>query len=332
MKATRVFQLTALALVVVAAGAGRLVALSTSTTNAMREGASARARYRRQSAAAQALLESGECPRSACTQLLPGVAVTEGRRRRCRRRSTRRCVSEAHRRNNQYAWEGGFFLLALGGVHRRDCARAARRGAGARGAGQLPRARLAPVQDATRQPAALARDHGAARAVGRAARARSSSACWRIWRAWRRWSRRSSRACASSADGWICKSRAAGAARGGGARRRRSSRSARARSASRSASDIAAGLYVLTDPLALDVVVRNVLENALAAVQPVGGGSIALARPRRERRGRARGARQRRGLWPGRRRAAIREVHARCIRAAAAATTAPASGCSSCGA
>ena len=38
--------------------------------------------------------------------------------------------------------------------------------------------------------------------------------------------------------------------------------------------DIARGLYVLTDPLALDVVVRNLLENAIAAITPVGGGSI----------------------------------------------------------
>jgi signal transduction histidine kinase len=33
----------------------------------------------------------------------------------------------------------------------------------------------------------------------------------------------------------------------------------------------------VSDPLALDVVVRNILENALAAVTPLGGGSIALS-------------------------------------------------------
>jgi two-component system CheB/CheR fusion protein len=41
------------------------------------------------------------------------------------------------------------------------------------------------------------------------------------------------------------------------------------------ANSIESGLYVLSDPLALDVVVRNVLENALAAV--AGGGDIALS-------------------------------------------------------
>lgn len=40
--------------------------------------------------------------------------------------------------------------------------------------------------------------------------------------------------------------------------------------------DLPRGLTVLTDPLAIDVVIRNLLENALAAVAPVGGGSIAL--------------------------------------------------------
>jgi two-component system CheB/CheR fusion protein len=42
-------------------------------------------------------------------------------------------------------------------------------------------------------------------------------------------------------------------------------------------SDVASGLFVLTDPLALDVIVRNVLENALAAVSAVGGGSVAVS-------------------------------------------------------
>jgi signal transduction histidine kinase len=42
-------------------------------------------------------------------------------------------------------------------------------------------------------------------------------------------------------------------------------------------SDVAPGLYVRTDPLALDVIVRNILENALAAVAAVGGGSVAVS-------------------------------------------------------
>jgi signal transduction histidine kinase len=42
-------------------------------------------------------------------------------------------------------------------------------------------------------------------------------------------------------------------------------------------SDIAPTLTVVSDPLALDVVVRNVLENALAAVQGANGGRIELS-------------------------------------------------------
>jgi len=40
--------------------------------------------------------------------------------------------------------------------------------------------------------------------------------------------------------------------------------------------DIERGLQVMADPLALDVILRNLLENALAAVGPVGGGSVAF--------------------------------------------------------
>ena len=56
------------------------------------------------------------------------------------------------------------------------------------------------------------------------------------------------------------------------------------------------GLQVLADPLAVDVVVRNLLENAMAAVAPVGGGTITLARAAVKRRSRADHPRQRRRL------------------------------------
>jgi two-component system cell cycle sensor histidine kinase PleC len=38
--------------------------------------------------------------------------------------------------------------------------------------------------------------------------------------------------------------------------------------------EIERGLEVMADPLALDVILRNLFENALAAVAPIGGGSI----------------------------------------------------------
>jgi signal transduction histidine kinase len=42
------------------------------------------------------------------------------------------------------------------------------------------------------------------------------------------------------------------------------------------AADVAPGLEVLADPMAVDVVMRNLIENAIAAVTPVGGGTITL--------------------------------------------------------
>jgi signal transduction histidine kinase len=40
--------------------------------------------------------------------------------------------------------------------------------------------------------------------------------------------------------------------------------------------DVPKGLELLADPLAVDVVIRNLIENAVAAVAPVGGGAITL--------------------------------------------------------
>jgi signal transduction histidine kinase len=44
--------------------------------------------------------------------------------------------------------------------------------------------------------------------------------------------------------------------------------------------DVPRGLEVFADPMAVDVVIRNLLENALAAVAPVGGGTITLTAQR----------------------------------------------------
>ncbi len=41
--------------------------------------------------------------------------------------------------------------------------------------------------------------------------------------------------------------------------------------------EVPRGLEVLADPLAVDVVIRNLVENAIAAVAPVGGGTITLS-------------------------------------------------------
>ena len=95
-------------------------------------------------------------------------------------------------------------------------------------------------------------------------------------------------------------------------------------------SRIPAELYVVSDPLALDVVVRNILENALAALAGSGGRVQLTARAENgevELEVRDSGV----GSPPPTARACSRSSPA-CIPAGAAATTAPASGCSSCGA
>jgi signal transduction histidine kinase len=111
MKATRVFQLTALALMVVSVVqvAWWLIDQRDYTIEKVNALHSA---YAAQAAAAQALLDSGTGA-ARVQELLPQISVTGGRA------SLAPAVeqalrSEERRRINQYLWEGGFFLLALG--------------------------------------------------------------------------------------------------------------------------------------------------------------------------------------------------------------------------
>ena len=74
--------------------------------------AARREAYAEQTAAAQALLASGVAP-ARVQALLPEIAVSEGRAMLTVPVSER-LASEEKMRQRQYAWEGGFFLLALG--------------------------------------------------------------------------------------------------------------------------------------------------------------------------------------------------------------------------
>src|ERR1700760_862285 len=110
MKATRVFQVTALALVVVAAVqvGWWLFDLRSSAIEKVRD---SRALYSQQILAAQALLDSGT-PAEKVHSMLPGIAIN-GTRASLSPEVDEALTTEEHRRINQYAWEGGFFLLAL---------------------------------------------------------------------------------------------------------------------------------------------------------------------------------------------------------------------------
>src|SRR5215469_131526 len=110
MKATRVFQLTALALVVVSAVqvGWWLFDQHAYTLEKVR---AARGAYAEQTAAAQALIDSGMSAQRV-QQLLPAIVVIDGRAALAPQ-VEQALTTEARHRYNQYAWEGAFFLLAL---------------------------------------------------------------------------------------------------------------------------------------------------------------------------------------------------------------------------
>ena len=110
MKTTRVFQITALLLLIVSViQVGWWVYDQHDySTQKLRD---ARTAYAREVAAAQALLAAG-APAPRVHELLPDVAIMGGRAARADAVDAA-LVEERYRRINQYAWESGFFLLAL---------------------------------------------------------------------------------------------------------------------------------------------------------------------------------------------------------------------------
>ena len=110
MKTTRVFQITALLLLIVSViQVGWWVYDQHDySTQKLRD---ARISYAREVASAQVLLEVGT-PVDRVRALLPDVAITNGNAASAQGVDAQ-FVEERYRRINQYAWESGFFLLAL---------------------------------------------------------------------------------------------------------------------------------------------------------------------------------------------------------------------------
>ena len=272
MKATRVFQLAALVLLVVSAVQVSYWLFDQRDYTIEKVNA-ARAAYAAQAAAAQALLDAGVSA-ARIHELLPQIVI-DGGHASVARELEETLATERHRRYNRYAWEGTFFLLALGACMF-VIARALR--AEARvledqenflalvshqfktplaslqlSLETMALRTLSPEQSRTliaRMLADLARMEAMVTQILESARLERGRVDFK----------------SEPVDLHAAVARVVVALE----ERARSQRVA-------ISSDVAPGLYALADPLALDVIVRNVLENALAAVAPVGGGSIAVS-------------------------------------------------------
>ncbi len=272
MKATRVFQLTALVLVAVSAvQVGWWLFDQHAYT--VEKVSAARTAYAEQVAAAQALLDSGAAPERV-QRLLPGIVVSAGRASLAPALAEA-LTTEEHRRYRQYAWEGSFFLLALAACIA-VIARALREEAHVR---EQQDSFLALVSHQFKTPLAslqLSLETLALRAPSpEAARPLIERMLADLTRMEQMVTQilESARLERGRVD-----LRAEPLQLAGAVARVTAQLEERARHESIAiSSDIAPTLTVVSDPLALDVVVRNVLENALAAVRSAGGGRITLS-------------------------------------------------------
>ena len=271
MKAARVFQLTALALVVVSVVqvGWWLLDQHAYTIEKVRV---ARAAYAEQVAAAQALLDAGVSAQRV-GELMPHLTLAGGRAVLAPQ-VDEALRAEARHRYNQYAWEGAFFLLALGACIA-VIARALR--AEARVLEEQD-SFLALVSHQFKTPLASLQLSLETMALRTLSPEQSRTLIDRMLADLARMEAMVTQILESARlERGRVEFKNEPLELGTAVARVVTQLEERARQERISIScNIEPGLQVVSDPLALDVVVRNVLENALAAVTPLGGGNIAL--------------------------------------------------------
>jgi signal transduction histidine kinase len=271
MKTTRVFQLTALVLVVISVVTVGWWAIDLRGFIVERTQDALKLREQ-EVAAAQALLDAGRSAEDV-RKLLPSVTV-EGNRAAVSQSVVDFYRAEQQNRTNQYVWESGFFLLAL-------CACIAVISRALRAEARVLQEQdhfLAMVSHQFKTPLAslqLSLETMSMRQLSPTDQrslidrmlsdlGRMESLVTRILDSVRlergRVTLRNEAVDLASAVARVVN--------------QLSERAAKDRIAF--AVDVSKGLEVLADPLAVDVVLRNLVENALAAVGPVGGGTVTV--------------------------------------------------------
>ncbi|HTV52479.1 MAG TPA: HAMP domain-containing sensor histidine kinase [Steroidobacteraceae bacterium] len=275
MKSTRIFQLTALLLVVVSVfQVGYWVFAERAYTLAKvhdRE-----TLYHQQLAAARDLLAAG-VPAARVTALLPSIRVRDGQPL-LGDEVERSLQQEQQRRITQYLWEGGFFLLAL-------CACIAVIWMALGAEAQVLKEQdnfLALVSHQFKTPLASLQLSLETMSLRSLAPEQSRALIERMLGDLTRMETMVSQILDSVrlSRGRVSLKREPVLLASTVGRVTTHFQERAARDHIRIETSVAEGLQVLADPLAVDVVVRNLIENALAAVAPVGGGRVLVSAQR----------------------------------------------------